>query len=625
MTNVRIENKMLTQLGKQKRKFLSFLDYSILFLFGFICLVFYLAAHSCTLAQKSEGNRVHNYSEEQRKIASDSNDENPKPLKYIISYDSTNQEKKLRVNLIFEGNSTGSTSLKVPHSWAWQDDLEKGIKNLRPAHPEVHLIPNSDHTEYRIEHQPSQVIEIGYEVNQYWDQPLDRDVYYRPIINEVYFHFIGHGVFVYPEWDEKVKRKISVEWQGIDDDWIMANSFGIRNRNQLLEISIAELCHAAYMAGDFVLDERRVKGYPLYIVQRGTWNFTSSEFSNMVETVVKAVRGFWNDYDFPYFLVTLIPTDNEQSKGGTGLTYSFETFVSTDHESADDLKFLLAHELFHTWNGRKIQREEPEELVYWFSEGFTNYYTRLILLRSKLITLKEYISDYNRAIKEYYFSPAIHSTNEEILKKTHIDRHVERIPYFRGDLLATRWNALIKKSSGYSLDNVMFDILTSAQKSNMLVSAENVDLHARKYLKSGIMEDIERFVNKGEIIVPGKDDLGFCLELTDDKFHRFDIGFEYIRSKTSRDWHVTKVNPKGPAFKAGLRVNDTIVGRSIYWDRTEMPVTIKFKNQSGEIKTIEYLPLGELIQVPQYRLKDEISEWNDCLEWFSDSKKSRRY
>ncbi|MGD8534555.1 MAG: M1 family aminopeptidase [Candidatus Aminicenantes bacterium] len=487
------------------------------------------------------------------------------------------------------------------------------------------MIPNSDHTEYRIEHQPSQVIEISYEVSQYWDQPIDRDVYYRPIINETYFHFIGHGVFVYPEWDEKVKRKISLEWRGIHDDWIMANSFDIQNKNRLLEISIAELCHAAYMAGDFVLDECRVKGYPLYIVQRGTWNFTPSEFSNMVETVVKAVRGFWNDYDFPYFLVTLIPTDNEQSKGGTGLTNSFETFVSADHESADDLKFLLAHELFHTWNGRKIQREEPEELVYWFSEGFTNYYTRLILLRNKLITLKEYISDYNRAIKEYYFSPAIHSTNEDILKKTHTDRHIERIPYLRGDLLATRWNALIKKSSSYSLDDVMFDILASAQKSNMLVSAENVDLHVRRYLKSGIMEDLEKFVNKGEIIVPGENDLGPCIELTEEKFHRFDIGFEYLKSKITRDWHVTKVNPKGPAFKAGLRENDTIVGRSIYWDRTEMPVKVKFKNQSGEIKTIEYLPRGELIQVPQYRLRDEISEMNDCLGWFDNHKKSRKH
>jgi predicted metalloprotease with PDZ domain len=88
---------------------------------------------------------------------------------------------------------------------------------------------------------------------------------------------------------------------------------------------------------------------------------------------------------------------------------------------------------------------------------------------------------------------------------------------------------------------------------------------------------------------------------------------------------VTKVNPKGPAFKAGLRENDTIVGRSIYWDRTEMPVKVKFKNQSGEIKTIEYLPRGELIQVPQYRLRDEISEMNDCLGWFDNHKKSRKH
>ncbi len=616
---------MFVQPAKLKMKFSFFMDYRTRFLFSFVCLIFYLATHSCISDQKSEWDRVLNYPGEQTKISSESNDDDPRPLKYIISYDSTSQETKLIVNLIFKANSTGSTSLKVPHSWAWQDEFEKGIQHLKTTNPEVHVIPNSEHTEYQIEHQPTQVIEISYEVRQYWDQPIDREVYYRPIINKTYFHFIGYGVFVYPEWDEKAKRKISVEWQGIHDDWITANSFGIQKKNQLLEISITELCHATYMAGDFVLNKRAIKGYPLYTVQRGTWNFTPNEFSNMVETVVKAVRDFWNDYDFPYFLVTLIPTDNEQSKGGTGLTNSFETFVSTDHESAGDLKFLLAHELFHTWNGRKIQREEPEELVYWFSEGFTNYYTRLILLRNKLITLEDYISDYNQVIKEYYFSPAINSTNEDILEKTHTDRHIERIPYLRGDLLATKWNALIKKSSAYSLDNVMFDIFTSAQKSNMLVSAENVDSHVRKYLKSGITEDIERFINKGEIIVPGNNDLGPCAELMDEEFYRFDIGFEYLKSKTNRDWHVTEVNPEGPAFKAGLRVNDTIVGRSIYWGQTEKPVKIKFKNQSGEYKTIEYLPLGELIHVPQYRLRDGISEMHDCIEWFYNSKKSNKY
>lgn len=190
---------MPIQPSKQKTKLSSLRDCRTRFLFSLVCLIFYLAAHSCISDQKSEWDRVLNYSEEQTKISSESNDDNPRPLKYIISYDSTNQETKLIANLIFEANSTGSTSLKVPHSWAWQDDFQKGIKHLKTTNPEVHVIPNSDHTEYQIEHQPSQVIEISYEVRQYWDQPIDREVYYRPIINKTYFHFIGHGVFVYPE------------------------------------------------------------------------------------------------------------------------------------------------------------------------------------------------------------------------------------------------------------------------------------------------------------------------------------------------------------------------------------------------------------------------------------------
>ncbi|MCJ7617326.1 MAG: hypothetical protein MUO43_12405 [Desulfobacterales bacterium] len=68
-----------------------------------------------------------------------------------------------------------------------------------------------------------------------------------------------------------------------------------------------------------------------------------------------------------------------------------------------DLKYLFAHELFHTWNTGKLGvRQNPEQLIYWFSEGFTGYYARLLLLRAGLITIEEYVSDYNDKLIRYY-------------------------------------------------------------------------------------------------------------------------------------------------------------------------------------------------------------------------------
>jgi hypothetical protein len=69
------------------------------------------------------------------------------------------------------------------------------------------------------------------------------------------------------------------------------------------------------------------------VATRGKWNFTDEEFAGLVEKIVLATREFWNDFEQPYFLVTLLPIESDpQSKsiGGTGLINSFATFVTTN-------------------------------------------------------------------------------------------------------------------------------------------------------------------------------------------------------------------------------------------------------------------------------------------------------
>lgn len=538
-------------------------------------------------------------------------------LSYLISY-RTNPKQHLLVRLQFKGNQSGKTRLIVPHEWAWQDSYEKGIKNLKLLSPNGRLRIADKGIDCEITHPAAQDIEIQYEVKPYWDGPINRDVYYRPIIKTDYFHFIGHGVFVYPDWDSSVSRQIRVEWKGIPDDWQTANSFGVNKRQQLLNHSIDELCHSVYMAGDYLIKKIEIKGFPVYIVCRGEWKFPLNDLPELAEKTVSSVRGFWNDYDFPYFLISMIPIEAHNSKGGTGLTNSFALFVSEDHENLADLRFLLTHELFHTWNGRKIQREEPEESIYWFSEGFTDYYARLILLRSGIITLEEFISSYNHVLMEYFCSPAINATNEEILNQAHKDRNIERMPYLRGDILAFRWNAMIKRMSDRSLDNLMFDLFREAKTSGMKVSMDNLAILMKRQVPQGIEQDMDRYIVKGETLVPGANDLGPGAVLIEEVSYLFDLGFAFEDSDTTKNWLVTDVSENSPAWRAGLRKGHTITGRSIHWEQADQPVILVFTDEQGEKSRIEYLPRGEKKTVLQYRLNEEFFQKYraKCLKWF---------
>jgi predicted metalloprotease with PDZ domain len=347
------------------------------------------------------------------------------------------------------------------------------------------------------------------------------------------------------------------------------------------------------MAGDFSIQKTEIKGFPVYTALRGEWKFPVNDLSMMVESIVNAVRDFWKDYAFPYFLISMIPIDAHYSKGGTGLTDSFALFVSDDHDNLDDFRFLLTHELFHTWNGRKIQREEPEALIYWFSEGFTDYYTRLLLLRNEVITLQEFIDSYNQVLMEYFRSPAVNATNKEILDQTHTDRHIERIPYLRGDILAFRWNTLIKKTSGRSLDDLMFDLFKEAQTSGMKVSMENIAQLMKRQVPRGFEQDMERYILRGETLFPGEDDLGPGAVLTEEVTYAFTLGFTYEESDTSKNWRVTEVKKNTPVWQAGLRKGHIITGRSIYWGNADKPVSLVFSRTMRKRKASNIFP-GEI-------------------------------
>jgi predicted metalloprotease with PDZ domain len=349
-------------------------------------------------------------------------------------------------------------------------------------------------------------------------------VYYRPLITKDFFHVIGHGLFILPgcfELDSRVS--VNIYWEGFDTNYSLANSHGVNNHVQKLNISVQELLHAVYTGGDFRIYKIECKQAPIFVAIRGNWLFKDTDFVLMVNKIISAQREFWNDYDFPYFLITVIPvikSENICMTGGTGLENSFAMFLgSKKFMTLHKLAWTISHEHFHTWNGRKIGRQEPEALIYWFAEGFTSYYTVLLNLRAGIYTIDNYVKEYNKTLLNYFISPVRNEENIEILKKFWVNHDIEHLPYYRGTILAHEWNLHIKKESKerYSLDNVMFDILYQAQKNKRVFTAELFDNVIKKYLKEGVAQEIDMYIDRGETIELSPDALGPCFMLAWEK------------------------------------------------------------------------------------------------------------
>ena len=94
-------------------------------------------------------------------------------------------------------------------------------------------------------------------------------------------------------------------------------------------------------------------------------------------------RDFWNSYDFPYYLVALLPLDEQEGvRGGEGRTNSFSLYLPKDLTTLSVEHPVPARARdFHAWNPQRLGTYENDRL-YWFGEGFTDYYALLLLLRA---------------------------------------------------------------------------------------------------------------------------------------------------------------------------------------------------------------------------------------------------
>lgn len=75
----------------------------------------------------------------------------------------------------------------------------------------------------------------------------------------------------------------------------------------------------------------------------------------------------------------------------------------------------VSHEFFHAWNVERIRPQSLEPFNFeeanmsgelWFAEGFTSYYTNLILCRAGVITPEDYVNGLNGTFNYVWNSPA---------------------------------------------------------------------------------------------------------------------------------------------------------------------------------------------------------------------------
>ncbi len=530
----------------------------------------------------------------------------PRQISYLLEPIKDETGLRFRLELNFTGHESGRTELLLPARSAGQTKLYEAIQKLDIFPTKITVADTSEPWVKVLTHEPGQAIRVCYELVQDRTDALQslRGAGFRPILQPTYFHWLG-SAWVRPGLAEAEQMSFTLEWKNLPPEWTISNTFGSNQRQQQFTTSLRAFSNSVFVGGDFRLRTVTIKGQPVRIALRGAWSFTAEEFAALVEKIFGLQREFWHDFNYPDYFVSLLPLEplpQGAANSGTGLSNSFATFA-TPNCTLGDFKYLLAHELFHNWNARRLGSiKEPQELMYWFSEGFTDYYSYRLLRRGGLLTLDEYVAKYNETLRRYYTSPLRHESNERLAREFFSNGELARLAYWRGHLLAANWDALIRANSHgkHSLDDVMLAFYRAAHP--LALTAETISAAVQGYAQEDVLPDIKRFIDRGELLVPHNKVFGDCAQLTTVEVADFELGFDLDALQAKMQ--IQGVTPNSAAYRAGLRDGQFVTKRmpiAVGEAGREIELTV---NDGGKAKPIRFFPASnDKTKAPQFKLQ----------------------
>jgi predicted metalloprotease with PDZ domain len=238
-------------------------------------------------------------------------------------------------------------------------------------------------------------------------------------IDETHAHLNIPATFMYaPSLSE---RKIEVTYNPREDlNWKIATQLPLLENTTYTAPNLQYFMDSPTEISNFGLREFKVDNQTIQLALHH--NGTNEELNTYFEKVKKVVLAEKEvfgelpqfDYGKYVFLACYIP-----NASGDGMEHRNSTILTSTRSLANGgLERnigTVSHEFFHAWNVERIRPKSLEPFDFenanmsgslWFAEGFTSYYTNLILCRAGLITPEKYVEGLTGTFNYVWNSPA---------------------------------------------------------------------------------------------------------------------------------------------------------------------------------------------------------------------------
>jgi predicted metalloprotease with PDZ domain len=293
--------------------------------------------------------------------------------------------------------------------------------------------------------------------------------------------FNGTNLFVYPEgrgfdFASQVTVRTDPAWRIVtgmprSQSSAASNTFAASNYHDLVDMP--------FFVGRFDVDSAQIAGkwtrlatYPVGSVSGPYRNTIWDQLRKMIPPEVAVFAG-----DVPWDTYTILQIADSAYRGASGLEHqnSHVDVLTPLALGSDFLPSLYAHEIFHAWNVKRLRPEDLWPYVYdrpqpttllWASEGITDYYADLALVRGGVTDANAFYNTTAGKINEVNEAPPVALEDASLSTWVHPVNGTGYIYYPKGSLAGFMLDIMIRDASDNrrSLDDVLRELYQSEYK-----------------------------------------------------------------------------------------------------------------------------------------------------------------
>jgi predicted metalloprotease with PDZ domain len=286
--------------------------------------------------------------------------------------------------------------------------------------------------------------------------------------------FNGTNLFLYPEgrdlaFGSQVEVVTEADWKVASAMPVVAGTTGDRSRHAT---DYHELVDMPFFVGAFDLDSARVGGLWMRLATYPSRRLAGPARDNLWQQLRAMMPPMVEVFgQLPIRDYTTLMVFDTSSAGGSALEHgnSHVGIYSPFVIGSSLLPLITAHEIFHLWNVKRMRpaemvpyrydRAQPTALL-WVSEGLTDYYADLTLLRAGIVDTAEFLEMTQAKIDEVDGVPPVALEDASLSTWVQPGDGTAYLYYPKGSLAGLLLDIQIRDASdnAASLDDVMRDV-----------------------------------------------------------------------------------------------------------------------------------------------------------------------